>query len=118
MKLAGTLWGRLWRWQSNLDKAAKKPDWRQPGSVSRSTARGGCAPEAGVLSRRPKETTMRTRHSLPLPAICVIGASLLLMGLALGKTQAQQQKAPMRMYNTAKQKLRESKTLVGLTVFS
>jgi len=31
---------------------------------------------------------------------------------------AQQQKAPARIYNTAKQKLREGKTLVGATVFS
>ena len=32
--------------------------------------------------------------------------------------EAQQQKTPARIYNTAKQKLREGKTLVGATVFS
>src|SRR5215467_13729737 len=61
---------------------------------------------------------MRIRHSLLFPAIFVMAASLVLMGLALGKAQAQQQKAPARMYNTAKQKLREGKMLVGATVFS
>jgi 2-keto-3-deoxy-L-rhamnonate aldolase RhmA len=65
---------------------------------------------------------MRTRHSLSFTAICVIATSLVLMGLALGKTQQQktpaEQKGQARMYNTAKQKLREGRTLVGATIFS
>jgi 2-keto-3-deoxy-L-rhamnonate aldolase RhmA len=35
-----------------------------------------------------------------------------------GKAQMQQQKLPARVYNTAKQKLKEGKPLVGATVFS
>src|SRR5262247_1456765 len=61
---------------------------------------------------------MRRPHSQSFAARCVIATSLALMGLAIGKAQAQQQKAPTRMYNTAKQKLREGKMLVGATVFS
>src|SRR5215470_13072748 len=60
---------------------------------------------------------MKTRHSVWFP-ICLMATSLMLMWLALGEMRAQQQKAPARMYNTAKQKLHEGKTLVGVTVFS
>ena len=35
-----------------------------------------------------------------------------------GKAQVQQQKAPARLYNTAKQRLKDGKPLVGATVFS
>src|SRR5262245_50757906 len=38
--------------------------------------------------------------------------------IVLGEAQAQQQKAPVRNFNTAKQKLREGKSVVGATVFS
>src|SRR5579872_1716297 len=38
--------------------------------------------------------------------------------LALGKAQTQEQKPPVRIYNTAKQKLKDGKQIVGATVFS
>src|SRR5215831_8398531 len=38
--------------------------------------------------------------------------------IVLGEAQLQPQKAPVRNFNTAKQKLREGKSLVGATVFS
>jgi 2-keto-3-deoxy-L-rhamnonate aldolase RhmA len=38
--------------------------------------------------------------------------------MMLGEAQVQQQKAPVRLFNTAKQKLSEGKQIVGATVFS
>lgn len=66
---------------------------------------------------------MRRRWSLSLTAMLTAGISMALAWMALGggqmtDAQAQQEKAPARIYNTAKQKLREGKTLVGATVFS
>ena len=56
---------------------------------------------------------MRARHSI------VFRITLLAFGvIALAGAQAQQQKAPARIFNTAKQKLREGRPLVGATVFS
>src|SRR5205085_617174 len=62
---------------------------------------------------RPRSRPMTTRRFLSLATIC-----LALFRISLGETRAQQQKAPSRIFNTAKQKLREGKTLVGATVFS
>jgi 2-keto-3-deoxy-L-rhamnonate aldolase RhmA len=42
----------------------------------------------------------------------------MLCGIAPGKAQVQQPKVPPRLYNTAKQKLRDGTQLVGATVFS
>src|SRR5438270_8342196 len=56
---------------------------------------------------------MKARYSLSLTTVCVA-----VSWIAFGGAQAQQQKAPVRMFNTAKQKLREGKTIVGATVFS
>ena len=53
---------------------------------------------------------MRTRHIIPFLAI-----SLALVFIARGKAQMPQQKP---LYNTAKQKLKDGKPLVGATVFS
>src|SRR6059058_5974879 len=64
---------------------------------------------------------MRTRNYGLLASICTTTICALLPWIAPGKAQeahAQQQKAPVRIFNTAKQKLREGKTLVGATVFS
>ena len=79
---------------------------------------------------------MRARDSLSLIAICAALCSVvLLIFLALAEARAQQlprnaseggpykddlqlQKAPARIFNTAKQKVREGKMLVGATVFS
>src|SRR5437868_5817607 len=77
--------------------------------------------ESGVVSLRRSEaiafpqgeTPMKARYSLSLTTICVA-----VSWIAFGGAQAQQHKAPMRMFNTAKQKLREGKTIVGATVFS
>src|ERR1700751_3065513 len=49
----------------------------------------------------------------------ILGAVMVAFGGAgLGIVQAQTAKAPVRIFNTAKQKLREGKPLVGATVFS
>src|SRR2546429_652110 len=79
---------------------------------------------------------MRARDSLSLIAFCAALCSVvLLIFLALAEARAQQlprnaseggpykddlqlQKAPARIFNTAKQKVREGKMLVGATVFS
>src|SRR5206468_9027480 len=54
-----------------------------------------------------------------LATICVaMSCAALLCCLARGEAQVQQQKASVRIFNTAKQKLREGKTIVGATVFS
>jgi len=56
---------------------------------------------------------VRLLCSISFAAICMA-----LSWMALGEAQVQQQKAPVRNFNTAKQKLREGKSLVGATVFS
>ena len=66
---------------------------------------------------------MGPRQSLRLATILVAVAGIAGICPALhwnaeAEAQAQQQKAPSRMYNTAKQKLREGKILVGATVLS
>src|SRR6184192_610173 len=79
---------------------------------------------------------MRARDSLSLIAICAALCSVVLLiflAQAEGRAQQpprtaseggpykndlQQQKAPARIFNTAKQKLREGKMVVGATVFS
>jgi 4-hydroxy-2-oxoheptanedioate aldolase len=43
---------------------------------------------------------------------------IMLSWIGQGKAQIQQQKPPARLYNTAKQKLKDGKPLVGATVFS
>src|SRR6201987_3491147 len=48
----------------------------------------------------------------------VILGAVMFGGAVLGIVQAQTAKAPVRIFNTAKQKLREGKPLVGATVFS
>src|SRR6202140_5045587 len=56
---------------------------------------------------------MRTRQIILLAAICVA-----LFSITGGKAQAPQQKAPARLYNTAKQKLKDGKQIFGATIFS
>src|SRR6202140_2241810 len=56
---------------------------------------------------------MRTRQIILFTVIC-----LAFCWLTLGKAQTQQQKAPVRVYNTAKLKLKDGKQIVGATVFS
>jgi len=61
----------------------------------------------------PKEKPMSARQVFSFLAIC-----LMLSWIGQGNAQSQQQKAPARLYNTAKQKLKDGKPLVGATVFS
>jgi 2-keto-3-deoxy-L-rhamnonate aldolase RhmA len=56
---------------------------------------------------------MRARYYTSVAAICTV-----LSWMVLGEAQVQQQKAPVRLFNTAKQKLSEGKQIVGATVFS
>jgi 2-keto-3-deoxy-L-rhamnonate aldolase RhmA len=56
---------------------------------------------------------MRAKQSVAFTAIC-----LAFCWLTLGKAQTAQQKTSARIYNTAKQKLKEGKQIVGATVFS
>jgi 2-keto-3-deoxy-L-rhamnonate aldolase RhmA len=56
---------------------------------------------------------MRARYYTSVAAICTV-----LSWMVLGEAQVQQQKAPVRLFNTAKQKLTEGKQIVGATVFS
>lgn len=56
---------------------------------------------------------MSARQIFSIMAICIM-----LGWISQGKAQVQQQKPPARLYNTAKQKLRDGKPLVGATVFS
>src|SRR5437660_1293991 len=68
--------------------------------------------------KRPRRRPMAKRCS-SLATICVaMSCAALLCCLARGEAQVQQQKASVRIFNTAKQKLREGKTIVGATVFS
>src|SRR5258707_11882775 len=60
-----------------------------------------------------KEISMRAKHLVVFTAICFA-----FCWLTLGKAQTPQQKAPVRVYNTAKQKLKDGKQIVGATVFS
>ena len=56
---------------------------------------------------------MTTRRIFTFTVICTT-----LCCVAPERAQMQQQKAPARLYNTAKQKLRDGKQIVGATVFS
>ncbi len=56
---------------------------------------------------------MTARRIFTFMVICTM-----LCWIAPGKAQVQQQKAPARLYNTAKQKLKDGKPIVGATVFS
>jgi 2-keto-3-deoxy-L-rhamnonate aldolase RhmA len=56
---------------------------------------------------------MRARYCISIIVICAT-----LCWVLLAEAQVQQQKAPARLFNTAKQKLREGKSIVGATVFS
>jgi 2-keto-3-deoxy-L-rhamnonate aldolase RhmA len=60
-----------------------------------------------------KENLMRARQFVSFAVICMA-----FFWIALGEAQMSQQKTPPRLYNTAKQKLKEGKQLVGATVFS
>jgi len=56
---------------------------------------------------------MSARRIFSFLVIC-----MMLSWIGLGKAQVQQQKSAARLYNTAKQKLKDGKPLVGATVFS
>src|ERR1700719_3276687 len=60
-----------------------------------------------------KEKPMRARYLFPL-----ILVFLAFCWLTLGKAQTPQQKAPVCIYNSAKQKLKDGKQIVGATVLS
>ena len=67
-------------------------------------------PEMIVLC---KEKLMRAKQVVLFIVVCIA-----LCWIAAGKAQVPGQKAPARLYNTAKQKLMEGKQIVGATVFS
>jgi 2-keto-3-deoxy-L-rhamnonate aldolase RhmA len=56
---------------------------------------------------------VRARHIVSFTAICMV-----LCSITPGEAQVQQQRTPAHLYNTAKQKLRDGKSIVGATVFS
>jgi len=56
---------------------------------------------------------MRAKQVVLFTVVCIV-----LCCITAGKAQVQEQKAPARLYNTAKQKLMEGKQIVGATVFS
>jgi 2-keto-3-deoxy-L-rhamnonate aldolase RhmA len=56
---------------------------------------------------------MRIKRAFSYPLICIVWC-----WMASWEAQAQQQKVPVRLYNTVKQKLRDGKQIVGATVFS
>lgn len=60
-----------------------------------------------------KEGPMRVRLIFALAAFCLV-----LGWITNARTQSPQQKAPARLYNTAKQKLKDGKPIIGATVFS
>src|SRR5713226_2682073 len=60
-----------------------------------------------------KEKPMRAKRVVLFTVICMV-----LCWITPGEAQVAQQKAPVRLYNTAKQKLMEGKQIVGATVFS
>src|SRR5437879_2685948 len=60
-----------------------------------------------------KEKPMRAKRVATLTVICMVSC-----WMTSGRAQAPQQKAAARLYNTAKQKLKEGKQIIGATVFS
>ena len=56
---------------------------------------------------------MRAKQVVSFTVICMV-----LYWITPGKAQVPRQKAQVRLYNTAKQKLMEGKQIVGATVFS
>jgi len=60
-----------------------------------------------------KEISMRVKYLVACTAVC-----LSFGWLALVRAQTSQQKAPVKIYNTAKQKLKDGKPIVGATVLS
>jgi 2-keto-3-deoxy-L-rhamnonate aldolase RhmA len=56
---------------------------------------------------------MRARQIVSFTLICMV-----FCWITPGETQVQQQKTPVRLYNTAKQKLKDGKQIVGATIFS
>jgi len=68
------------------------------------------APEIMLLC---KEKLMRAKEVVLFTGVCIV-----LCWITAGKAQVPGQKAPARLYNTAKQKLMEGKQIVGATVFS
>src|ERR1700716_1515099 len=60
-----------------------------------------------------KEKLMRAKQVVLFIVVCIV-----LCWITAGKAQVQEQKAPARLYNTAKEKLMEGKQIVGATVFS
>src|SRR2546421_13022368 len=60
-----------------------------------------------------KEKPMRAKRVATLTVICMVSC-----WMTSGRAQAPQQKAAARLYNTAKQKLKEGKQIIGDTGFS
>jgi 2-keto-3-deoxy-L-rhamnonate aldolase RhmA len=60
-----------------------------------------------------KENLMRARHLVSFTLICIA-----FCWITLGQARIPQQRTPVRLYNTAKQKLKDGKQIVGATVFS
>src|SRR3979490_1399087 len=60
-----------------------------------------------------KENLMRAKQVVLFTVVCIV-----LCWIIAGKAQVQEQKAPARLYNTAKEKLMEGKQIVGATVVS
>jgi 2-keto-3-deoxy-L-rhamnonate aldolase RhmA len=60
-----------------------------------------------------KEKLMRAEKVVLFTAVCIV-----LCCITAGKAQVPGQQAPARLYNTAKQKLKDGKHIVGATVFS
>ncbi len=56
---------------------------------------------------------MSARQNFSFTVICIM-----LCSIGPGRAQVQQQKSPAPLYNTAKQKLKDGKPIVGATVFS
>src|SRR6267143_1591826 len=60
-----------------------------------------------------KECLMRARQIVPFTMICIA-----ICWITFANAQTPQQKSPARIYNTAKQKLKEGKQIFGATVLS
>ncbi len=60
-----------------------------------------------------REKLMRAKQAVSFTLICMV-----LYWITPGEAQSPPQKPPVRLYNTAKQKLTEGKQIVGATVFS
>jgi hypothetical protein len=75
----------------------------------------GCTPDfaAPEMMLLCKEKLMRAKQVVLFIVVCIA-----LCWITAGKAQVPGQKAPARLYNTAKQKLMEGKQIVGATVFS